>query len=128
MFYYASSFILLLIIAGLVYRRQTKIHVPLMIAAFVLDLSLVLVIEFQRHAVEKVVETASQGTDWFLVFHAVISLIVLVLYVLLMKSGFKILKLKKAAANFSVERFEHRNLAAAFLVLRLVNYVTSFYV
>ncbi len=136
MFYLFSTLVLVIIAAGLYFRRKVKLHIPLMLAAFVIDLSLVLIIEFQRAAVEKVASNVMAGTDYFLIFHASISLLVLVLYVLLMRSGYKIYKalysLKLDAAQFAELRLKmqtdyllHRNLAFAFVILRLVNFVTS---
>ncbi len=127
MFYWISTFVLALIAAGLHYRKQMKLHIPLMITAFVIDLSLVLVIELQRAAVEKVVSHVVAGTNYFLIFHATVSLLVLVLYVLLIWTGSKVYKGIKAGTGKPRDIYAlHKKLAAAFIVLRLINYATAF--
>lgn len=120
MFLYASTFILVLISVGIYFRKNSKIHIPIMVSAFILDLSLVLVIEIMRHAVEDVVENVITKTDPFVLFHATISLFVLVFYVILAMTGFRITKNRKNALAF------HRIAAIMFVILRLANYITSF--
>ena len=41
-----------LMLAGFYYRRIRQLHMPLMFAAIILDLSLVLILEFQREAIK----------------------------------------------------------------------------
>ncbi len=127
MFYYFSSLVLLIIATGLYFRKKMSLHIPLMITAFVIDLTLVLVIEIQRAAVEKVVGHVAAGTDYFLIFHAAVSLLVLVSYVSLIYTGSKVYKGIKAGTGKPREIYAwHKKLAAAFIVLRLINYLTSF--
>ena len=127
MFYCFSSLVLAIIAAGLYFRKRMSLHIPLMLTAFAIDLSLVLVIEFQRMAVEKVVAHVASGTNYFLIFHAGISLLVLVCYVLLTWTGSKAYKGMKAGSGKPREIYAwHKKLALAFIVLRLINYVTSF--
>lgn len=124
MFLFSSTLILLIIVLGLYFRKQPKIHVPLMLTAFVADLALVLIIEFQRKAVEKVVDNAITAPNTFLLFHAGISLIVILLYIALIITGNKALKLPIRAGSNTMEI--HKILALIFIVFRLANYITSF--
>ncbi len=127
MFYWFSSLVLVIIAAGLYFRKRISLHIPLMLAAFVIDLSLVLVIEIQRMAVEKVASHVAAGTNYFLIFHAGISLLVLVMYGLLIWTGSKVYKGIKAGTGKPRDIYAlHKKFAAAFIVLRLINYVTSF--
>jgi hypothetical protein len=125
-FHIVSTCVLLIIIAGIMTRKNQKLHIPLMTAAFVIDLTSVLVIEIQRQAVEKVV---GSSTHPLLIFHAIISIMVLVLYVLMMTSGKKLQKFIaeiKPLELVTLARRSHVTYSAVFIILRLTNYVTSF--
>ena len=82
-----STVVLALVAAGLLVRRRPALHLRLMIAAFVVDLSLVLYIEATRHAVETVAATSSA----FILFHATVSLLVLAAYVTQFALGRRVL-------------------------------------
>ena len=121
--YALSTLIVLLILVGLWKRKVVKVHVPLMLTAFGLDVALVLWIELTRQAIEKFaasVQTPEQHS--LLLFHITVSLITIALYTILTILGFKILKGRTDLLKL------HRNLGALFLVCRLTNYVTSFFV
>jgi uncharacterized membrane protein YozB (DUF420 family) len=123
MTYAVSTFILVLIGLGLWKRRQPRLHVPLMLTAFALDVALVLYIELSRHAVETAVEAArTPHANDLLLFHVAVSLAVVLLYVVLAITGYSVLKGRRQKLKL------HRNLGGAFVLLRLVNYVTSFMV
>jgi len=111
-----STFVLVLIALGLKFRHDRTRHIPLMLAAFLIDFGLVLSIELKRHAVEKLV---LQQVPMFTVVHALISLGVLGLYVALMVFGFKIIKDQPNARGI------HKKLGIAFVVMRLLNFATS---
>jgi uncharacterized membrane protein YozB (DUF420 family) len=111
-----STVVLLLIAAGVYYRRQTRIHLRLMLAAFALDVSLVVYIETTRHAVEKV----AHHTGMLLWFHVIVSVAVLIAYVAQIQLGRRILK------GFVASRGLHIKLGLTFCTLRLLNYITSF--
>jgi uncharacterized membrane protein YozB (DUF420 family) len=111
-----STVVLLLIAAGVSYRRQTRIHLRLMLAAFALDVSLVVYIETTRHAVEKV----AHHTGMLLWFHVIVSVAVLIAYVAQIQLGRRILK------GFVASRGLHIKLGLTFCTLRLLNYITSF--
>lgn len=119
MFYIGSSVVLLILAIGIWQRRNRKVHIPLMISAFTLDVLLVLIIEIQRHAVEKLV---AQELSPFTMFHAGISLLVLLLYGAMGYTGYQLAK------NNAPFRPWHRSFSIAFVGLRLTNYVTSFFV
>lgn len=118
MLHIASTLVLVLVVTGLLNRRRPNIHLKFMVAAFTVDLLLVLYIEFTRGAVERV---ASQ-VDSLLWFHAGVSLAVLLSYVAMIALGRQLLTGQMTA------RATHRNLGIAFCVLRSLNYVTSFMV
>jgi len=113
-----STIVLVLIAAGVMLRHRTAIHLRLMATAFAIDLSLVLYIEINRHAVERVVGPAGP-LIWF---HAFVSLCVLGLYAGQIVLGRNLL------AGRAASRQLHRALGTAFVVCRTLNYVTSFMV
>ena len=111
-----STVVLLLIAAGVYYRKQTRVHLRLMLTAFVIDVSLVVYIEITRHAVEKVLH----HTGLLLWFHVVVSVAVLIAYVAQIQLGRQILN------GFVASRARHFKLGLTFCALRLINYITSF--
>jgi len=121
MFILVSSFVVVLISVGIMFRRKMEVHIPLMASAFVIDVALVLIIELQRHAVEKVIgEVTAASPSAFVIFHASISLLVILFYIALGITGSKTLKDRSKLAV-------HKKLAYIFIGLRLINYVTSFW-
>ncbi len=116
MLHWLSTVVLLLIMAGVYYRRKPKVHLRYMLAAFLLDVSLVLYIETTRHAVEKVVH----HTGLLLWFHVVVSVAVLTAYIAQIELGRRIMN------GFIASRQTHIRLGLTFCTLRLVNYITSF--
>lgn len=118
MLHVCSILAMALVGVGLFFRRRRpSLHWKLMIAAFVMDVSLVLYIEIARHAVEQL-PTARP----LIVFHATVSVLVLVLYLVLFGLGSRLLK-----GRFE-NRNAHRNAGFTFVALRTVNLVTSFLV
>ncbi len=117
-FPFLSSFVLILLAVGLVYRREPALHIPLMLSAFGVDLGMVLWLEFNRAAVEQVVT----GVTGLLAFHVVVSTLVMVLYMVLIWSGRRLWLGQERSRGF------HRTVAAIFIVGRLINYVTAFFV
>jgi uncharacterized membrane protein YozB (DUF420 family) len=117
MLHLASTLVLVLIAAGLWARKvNPRWHRAFMVSAFVSDLLLVLYIEFTRHAVEKVAARV-QPILWF---HSAVSVAVLCCYVAMIRLGRPML-----AGNYE-NRATHRKLGMIFVVLRTVNYVTSY--
>jgi len=114
-----STLVVALIIAGLWFRvRQRAIHLRLMLAAFVVDLLLLLYIEFTRHAVEKVA-ARFHPLIWF---HAGVSLAVLLCYLAMIGLGWRMVEGEMRLRKL------HRALGVTFVVFRGLNYVTSFLV
>lgn len=119
MFIVLSTLVVLLIFYGLSQRHNRAVHVPVMSAAFAADVVLVLAIELSRQAVEKAVTHVDNG---LLMFHVAVSLLSLVMYIALTLSGRKLLRGEEAVRPL------HQKMAGAFLLFRLSNYVTSFWV
>ncbi len=117
MLHLLSTAVLVLIGAGLYYRRRTRLHLGLMVMALAVDLGLVLYIEITRSAVETV-RTAPLGP--VLTFHIVASVLVLIIY--LVQVGLGIRKLRSGTSS----HLAHRYLGMAFVVLRVANYATSY--
>ncbi len=114
-----STVVVLAIFAGLWYRkRDRRMHKRLMIGAFVVDLALVLYIEVTAQAVEQV------GGDMspLLLFHVIVSTGAFLLYFVMFALG------RRLDAGREEARAAHRNVGILFLLLRLTNYVTSYFV
>lgn len=124
MFFYISSFVIILIAIGFFYRRNRKIHIPAMTTAFIIDLSLVLVIEFQRQAIENVIVNRN-GFVWF---HVIISTLVLVLYIVLAVTGSKMKKIPSGPDLYGSSVIKiHKYASILFILCRLTNYITSMF-
>ena len=106
--------IVLLLFYGLSQRFRPKVHIPVMALAFVLDMSLVLYIELNRHAIKQ----AIGPTAPVMKVHLVFSTLVVVLYVVQIATG--ILRYRRGGMA------SHKFTGAAFMVCRLGNLVTSF--
>jgi uncharacterized membrane protein YozB (DUF420 family) len=114
----AATLALLLIGAAIFFRRNRRLHVPMIAAAFAIDLALVLYVELSKHAVGSVLHHG--GT--LLWFHAIVSAIMFILYLVQMRLGLRLLR------GNHLTRRAHRRIGVAFVALRLVNYITSFMV
>lgn len=114
----ASTMIVVLLAIGFANRGARRRHRALMLLAFSADLAMVVYIEATRGAVEKVVA----GVPALLWFHVVVSLAVLVCYVGMISLGTRLF-----AGRYELRNW-HRNLGVTFVVLRGLNYVTSFMV
>jgi hypothetical protein len=118
MLHLISTGVMLLVGAGLYFRRgRPSLHWKLMVAAFVIDIALVLYIEFARQAVEGLPEAGP-----LLLFHVAVSLFVIVGYLTMFVLGSRLLR------GRADTRLAHRNVGIAFVTLRSLNYVTSFLV
>lgn len=104
------------LIIGFVNRRRPRIHVPLMLAAFVVDLAMVVYIEVTRDALA----SAKAKMGVLMVVHILISVGVLVLYVVQVVSGLANLRGRRSR--------RHGPAGTSLLVLRLGNLLTSFMV
>lgn len=112
-----SFFVCILIFTGIYFRKNKKLHVPIMLTALGLDVAMVLYIELTRHAIK----TSLHPPHPFVTFHVIISVIVMILYLVQVWSG---IKLYRGDAT----RPLHRKIAALFIIFRLGNLLTSFYV
>jgi uncharacterized membrane protein YozB (DUF420 family) len=108
-----------LLTAGLLRRRRRHVHGPLMAAAFLSDVGLLLLVEWQRHVIDIAVE--SGGRRPMLDVHIGFSVLTLCLYAFLVASG--LLQWRRTHA-FHV----HRHAAVVFVVCRVGGFVTSFLV
>jgi uncharacterized membrane protein YozB (DUF420 family) len=118
-YYIGSTISLVLIGLGLLRRRNRRQHIPLMLSALTLDFLLVLAIEIRRHAVEKIL---AHHVSPLTVFHAGVSALVLIFYLIMAYYGYRILR------NVPGAQQHHRQLAGVFITLRLLNFITSFFV
>lgn len=112
-----STAVLVLIAAGLAFRRRRKIHIPIMVSAFALDLGSVIFLQIQRHAVQK---AASEPTT-ILMVHISFALATIVLYTAMAVTGTRL-------ARKGVGRRTHKSLACVFLACRIGTWATSFFV
>ena len=123
MFKLLSPISVILVALGLMTRKDTSKHVPLMLSAFVVDFILLIMIEFTDHAVEVVVEEVQNpAMNMFTIFHASISTVLLLLYFALIYTGFARLKDRTKFVQL------HKILAYAFIIFKLTNFITAFYV
>lgn len=116
MLHLISTLVLGLLLAGVLARHRQRLHLGLMLSAFVVDLGLVFYIELTRHAVEKVA-TTPRPLIWF---HATVSLLVLAAYFAQIALGWRMLH------GITASRQTHMITGVAFCSLRLLNYLTSF--
>ncbi|MCP5464072.1 MAG: hypothetical protein H7A33_03510 [Deltaproteobacteria bacterium] len=112
-----SFLICLILIVGIAISRHRKWHIRLMLSAFALDMLLVLYIEFTR----KAINTSLHPPHGFIIFHVIISVLVVALYIAQIISGSKINKGKGCLSW-------HGRIAILFLILRLGNFATSLFV
>jgi uncharacterized membrane protein YozB (DUF420 family) len=110
-----SVFVCVLLVIGVLKRRQPRVHIPLMVAALLIDLTMVVYLEVRRGVVESI---PGREMTPLLAFHIFLSTVVLVLYGVQVFTG-----LKNARG---LRRPWHRKAAVAFLVTRFGNLVTSF--
>lgn len=118
---WVSTGVMVMILVGLRYRHRPRVHVPIMLGCFIIDVANVVFIEVRRGAVEQAVTVFTGGGRWVLGFHIAVSVLSIFGYVIALVTGLLLLKRGKA-------RRVHRANAAAFLILRVLNYVTSFQV
>lgn len=107
---------IVIIAVGLRFRRRPRLHIPMMVAAFVIDVANVLVIELNRGAVKQALE----GGEFLLNFHVSVSVICVVCYVVALITGPMLLKRGTC-------RTAHKWNACVFIVTRLLNFVTSWW-
>ena len=109
-----SAAVCVLLVIGVLYRRRSSIHIPLMLSAFVIDVSMVVYLEVRRGVVESI---PKRPMTLLLAVHIAISVIVLILYGTQVYSGFRRWQGHRSRWHY----------VAAFLLLplRLLNFFTS---
>ena len=105
-----------LLVYGIFQRKNTRIHIPVMLTAFVLDVSLVLYIELTRDA-------TGQALAWgdlprIMHIHIFLSVMTVVLYLVQIVSGW--IRFKKGGMPY------HLYTGILFMMFRLGNLITSF--
>lgn len=109
---------MVILAAGLAMRRRRSVHWKLMATAFAIDVALVLIIELSRGAVE----TSMATTSPLMLFHIAVSIGTLAGYGVLIYLGRRLFRGDETA------RVWHWRAATVFVVMRTLNYVTSFMV
>ena len=110
-----SVFVCVLLVVGVLNRRRRKIHIPLMMTSFLIDLGMVLYLEIRRGVVESI---PSRPMTPLLIVHISLSTVVLICYGIQIYTGIQNARGRR--------RPWHRIGAAAFLVTRFGNLITSF--
>jgi len=116
----ASIVITIVLLIGVALRRNRKLHPPIMIACFVADLGLVVWLEVTRSAVE----TAVGNMSALMVTHIVLAVLMILSYVSLMATGFKVLRAKEPL-EFDTHRKSHRAASISFFIIRVAVLVTA---
>ncbi|MCA8938547.1 MAG: hypothetical protein KDB07_01960 [Planctomycetes bacterium] len=116
----SSAAIMALIFVGLVLRRNRKLHPPIMLGCFGLDVALLLHIEFSRDAIE----TSFDKISPLLGVHIILALIMLAGYGFLTQTGFKILKTEDPATAAGLRK-RHGIGAGIFVLTRIAVMVTA---
>lgn len=111
-----SAFVCLILVVGVLNRRRRRVHIPLMVSALIIDLSVVAYIEFTRDAVA----SAQKKMGPLMIVHLAFSISVLILYGVQVYTG-----IKKARGGVSRT---HGKVMPWFLLARFGNLFTSFFV
>jgi Ca2+/H+ antiporter len=117
---------LCVIAVGLAYRFRPRRHIPLMLSAFVLDLTNVVLVEVYarqtagRGAVEQGVSAFTSGGTALQQFHIAVSVLCILAYVVAVVTGTRLYRR-------NVGRQVHRANAVVFLATRLSSFITSFW-
>lgn len=105
---------------GLSQRHRPKVHIPVMLTAFIFDLANVLLIEFSRGAVEQGIKSFSESGHFLEQFHITVSVLCIIGYVVAVITGTRLYRR-------GTGRRIHKANAAVFIVTRLSSFVTSFW-
>jgi len=126
-----NTAMVLVLAVGLYFRYRPKVHMPLMLTAFAVDLANVLIIELGRGAVGQATEAFAAG-DYFSQFHVAVSALSIAGYVVAVVTGVKLYRILTTRAPNDPARAQrlrrvHKFNAAIFVVTRLSSYATSFW-
>ena len=113
---YISICVCVVVLVGYIFRRRRGIHVPAMLTAFIIDMSVVAYIEVTRDALA----SAKAKMGPLMVVHLIFSISVVVLYFGQIATGLR--KLKGGPSWW------HKRGATLFLLSRFGNLFTSFWV
>lgn len=114
-----SLCIVLLMLAGIVFRRNRKIHIKIMSFAIIWDVLLILQIELSRSAILK----ASKAVDnpLALNIHVSIAVSTVILYAFMVYTG-------RALLDGRTEfRSKHKFLGYSTFLMRVLTFITSFW-
>lgn len=111
--HFVSVGVCILLLAGLVVRKNKHAHIPFMLSAFLIDVLMVLGIELNRGAIN----TARTTDDRTMQLHIALSVVVVLLYVYQIVTGVR--KARNRSGRV------HGKTGYALLVFRLANLVTS---
>lgn len=117
--YVLASIAMVLIAAGLFFASDRRRHVPLMLLAFGLDMTGLVLVEFSRHAVEKV---AKGGVSAMTYFHTAVAVLAVVGYFVQIVTGRRLMRAERGVLGV------HKKWAKIFLISRLAAYVTMWFV
>ncbi len=118
MLHILSTLVVLAIGVGLWFRkRNPRFHMPIMVACFVADVSLVLWIELNRHAVA----TVAKSIKPIVLVHASFSVAAIICYAVLLGLGFGLVR-----GNGRL-RLSHKRVGMTFVTFRMLNYATAFF-
>lgn len=114
-----SLCIVLLMIAGLVFRRRRNLHVKIMSTAMVWDVILILQIELSRSAILKASKAVTNALS--LNIHVGIAVTTVLLY------GFMIYTGRAMLDGKNEFRQKHKVLGYTTFVMRILTFITSFW-
>lgn len=109
--------VFVLIFIGVALRKNRKVHPPIMITCFLVDLALVLYLEFTRGAIK---EAADRVMEPMMLIHIIVATLSIGLYVALLITGTKVLR----GAPEKLQRI-HKRFAITFLVNRVAVLATA---
>ena len=114
-----SLCIILLMIAGIVLRRNRKLHVKIMSLAMIWDIIIILQVELSRSAVLKASQALSN--PMMLNIHVSIAVSSVILY------GFMVYTGRKLLAGDNSIRTKHKFLGYTTFTMRVLTFITSFW-
>lgn len=118
-----STLIVILMFAGVYFRKIRNRHVKIMSTVIIWDVLLILQIELNRSAIAKAADAVMEVSNKMILnIHVSIAVATVILYVFMVITGRKILK---EGLDFKPK---HKMLAFGTVTMRVLTYVTSFMV
>lgn len=115
-----STLIVILMMIGIYFRKRREIHVKIMAITILWDITLILQIELSRGAIAKASQVAKN--IMLLNIHVSLALLTVVFYGLMIYTGRKVLNGEKLVQQ------KHKSFGWVTFVLRILTYITSFFV